>query len=184
MVELSLAVLLPLLLLAWLLALALGLRRRWRARAKARRPLAVLDGSNVMHWRDGRPQIATLSEVLGRLDLMGYGCGVVFDANAGYLLTGRYMNDRQFCQLLGLEQDHVLVVPRGAQADPFLLDFANQSAAVIISNDRFRDRIAGYPDLARPGRLVRGGYRDNVLWLDLAPAGQAARKQGARKSVA
>lgn len=178
MVDLSLAAIAALVVLSWLL-LALAWVRRLRQRQK---PLAVLDGSNVMHWKDGKPQIGTVIEVLRLLDRMGYESGVVFDANAGYLLSDRYMNADAFRKQLGLSGSRVLVVPKGEQADPLLLRFASKNNAVIISNDHFRDRIADFPAMAAPGRLVRGGYRQARLWLDLPkaakPAGKPRRRAG------
>lgn len=156
---------------ALLLAIYLLLERgRRRRRPRRKRPLVVLDGSNVMHWGKGKPDLATVEAVLRLARARGYRPGVIFDANAGYLLTDRYMNEAQFGLSLGLPTGDVFVVPKGTQADPFLLDHASDSGAILISNDRFRDRIAGYPALAAPGRLVRGGFRDGALWLDLPEA--------------
>ena len=43
-----------------------------------------------MYWRDNTPRLDTLREVLSELAARGYAPGIVFDANAGYLLSGRY----------------------------------------------------------------------------------------------
>lgn len=131
------------------------------------RPLAVVDGSNVMHWQDSTPQLEPVIKVVRLLERQGYRAGVIFDANAGYRLRNRYMDDDVLGRQLGLPEDRVLVVPRGQQADPFLLTYARDSGAIVVSNDRFRDRLAEYPELAAPGRLVRGGWRDGKPWLDL-----------------
>jgi hypothetical protein len=140
--------------------------RRHRA-SRPKRPLAVVDGSNVMHWRDNTPQVGPVVEVMDQLDRRGFDAGVIFDANAGYKLTGRYVHDGLFGAMLGVNAERVLVVPKGTQADPFLLTHASDTGAIVISNDRFRDRIADYPALDQPGRLVRGGWRDGKVWLDL-----------------
>lgn len=151
-----------------LLAAFVLLRRRTRQRkARPGRGFAVIDGSNVMHWRDGTPGLDPVIATLRLLDRGGYRAGVIFDANAGHLLAGRYLHDHHFQRLLGIDEDRVMVVPRGTQADPFLLTYARDHGAIIVSNDRFRDRIAGYPDLLQPGRLIRGGWRDGAVWLDL-----------------
>ncbi|VDC28058.1 NYN domain-containing protein [Pseudogemmobacter humi] len=142
---------------------------------RQRRPLAVLDGSNVMHWKDGKPRLETLAEVLRHVEARGYDAGIIFDANAGHLLAGRYMHDHHFRKALNLRGDRVMVVPKGQQADPFLLRYASANRAVIVSNDRFRDRIADHPDLAQPGRIIRGGWRDGALWLDLPQNAQGRR---------
>ncbi len=142
-------------------------RPRGRGRAAGGRPMAVVDGSNVMFWNGNTPALESVAAVLDLLDSRGWHAGVIFDANVGWRLEGRYLGDAALRTRLGLKGDRVMVVPRGQQADPFLLNFARQSQAIVISNDRFRDRIADYPDLAVPGRLVRGGWRDGAPWLDL-----------------
>lgn len=43
--------------------------------------------------------------------------------------------------------------PAGTDADYFILSFARELDASIVSNDRFRDRQKGFPDAAR--RLIR-----------------------------
>ncbi|MFE3837363.1 NYN domain-containing protein [Pseudogemmobacter sonorensis] len=158
-------------LLAALLALAFVLLRLRSARRgegdpAGRLPLAVIDGSNVMHWRDGTPALATVRAVVETLRAQGYKPGVIFDANAGYKLMGRYQDDADLARAIGMPARDVLVVPKGQQADPFLLDFARDTGAVLISNDRFRDRIEDYPALATPGRIRRGGWRDGRIWLE------------------
>lgn len=130
----------------------------------------ILDASNVMHWRGETPNLDTVREVLAQVASLGMTPGVVFDANAGYLLFGRHHNDRAFSQRLGLPLDRVLVVPRGTPADPFILTAARDLGARIVTNDRYRDWAAEYPDVATPGYLIKGGYRQGRLWLDLAPA--------------
>ena len=127
----------------------------------------VIDGSNVMHWADNRPQVATLRAVIDHLTRLGFAPGVVFDANAGYKLSDHYQHDFALGRLLGLPEDRVLVVAKGTQADPILLSAARDLGARIVSNDRFRDWTEDHPEVNDPGHLVRGGFRDGKLWLDL-----------------
>jgi hypothetical protein len=120
-----------------------------------------------MYWRDNAPRIETLHEVIGHLKARGFAPGVVFDANAGYLLTGVYQHDRAFARTLGLPEDRVMVVPKGTPADPLVLTAARDLGARVVSNDRFRDWTGDHPELTTPGHLVRGGYREGKLWLSL-----------------
>ena len=133
------------------------LRPRW----------VVIDGSNVMHWKDGTPQIETLREVVQRLTALGFAPGVVFDANAGYKISGRYRHDWAFGKLLGLPEARIMVVPKGTPADPKILGAARHLKAKIVTNDRYRDWAAAHPEVNEPGQLIRSGYRDGVLWLDV-----------------
>jgi hypothetical protein len=160
------------------LLVLVGTLRRVPRRKVARRKVAsrkawiVVDGSNVMHWQDETPRIATVQAVVQELTRRGFAPGVVFDANAGYKLEGRYLGPRDLARRLGLPEDQVMVVPKGTPADPWLLSAARQFGARVVSRDRFRDWAADHPEVNQPGFLIRGGYRDSgALWLDDSLAG-------------
>lgn len=125
----------------------------------------VVDGSNVMHWQDNTPQLASLLQVVKDLKGRGYSPGVVFDANAGWKLFGKYLNERDLGRMLGLPTDQVLVVPKGTQADPYILDTARTFKARIVTNDRYRDWAEAHPEVDEPGHLIRGEMQDGKLWL-------------------
>lgn len=125
----------------------------------------VVDGSNVMHWDGGTPKIETVRAVLAELLARGYTPGVVFDANAGYLLTGRYRHDHALGRMLDLPEDRVMVVPKGTVADTIVLAAAKDLSARIVTNDRYRDWSDAYPEVLEPGFLIRGGVRDGVVWV-------------------
>ncbi|TVP99310.1 MAG: hypothetical protein EA338_07020 [Roseinatronobacter sp.] len=148
-------------------ALFLTVQALWRRRARAMAPSILLDGSNVMHWNNGQPSLEPVREVLTHLRQQGYQPGVVFDANAGYKLEGRYRNHREMAQQLGLSPDYVLVVNKGVPADRFILQFAQDHDARVVTNDRFRDWAAQFPDVSKPGYLVSGAYRGGALTLNL-----------------
>ena len=165
-----------------LILLVMLLPRLWRSLRPQPKPTSepseswiLIDGSNVMHWQDHTPQLESLHRVVGRVQALGYFPGVVFDANAGWKLAGRYLHDGDFADLLGLEPRQVLVVPKGTQADTFLLDTARELGARIVTNDRFRDWADKHPELAKAGFLVRGGLRGQDVWLaGLEPVQEAA----------
>lgn len=127
----------------------------------------ILDGSNVMHWKDGTPQIKPVKDVLRHLTKRGFTPGVVFDANAGYLIAGRYQHDGALGRQLGLAKNRVMVVPKGTPADPYILTAARDLGARIVTNDRYRDWATDHPEVTRSGHLVRGEYRSGKIWLDL-----------------
>ncbi len=140
----------------------------WRKRGGREVPnWVVLDGSNVMHWKDGTAQIETVRDVINALTRAGFTPGVVFDANAGHKLQGSYLNDRTLSRQLGLPRDRVMVVPRGEPADPRILEAARDYGARIVTNDRFRDWAAIHPEVHTAGHLITGGYHNGKLWLSL-----------------
>lgn len=141
----------------------------WRRVRRARKPqnAIVLDGSNVMHWKDGTPSVDTLREVIAHLRDKGYEPGVVFDANAGYLLSDRFLSDRALARLLDLSLDRVMVVPKGTPADPTILTAARDMNCPVLTCDRYRDWADAFPEVENHGHLVRGGYRRGQLWIDV-----------------
>lgn len=147
-------------------------RTRQRVTRKKPGPPIMIDGSNVLHWNDNEPQIASVRQVVDLLTAQGYSPGVVFDATVGYKIGTRYRDDAEMAAQLGLPTDRVLVVPKGTPADPVLLATARQLGAPIVTNDRYRDWAETYPEVRTPGLLIRGGYRDGALWLDDLRHGQ------------
>jgi hypothetical protein len=120
-----------------------------------------------MYWKDDTPRIETVREVVHHLADLGFTPGVMFDANAGYLLFGRYRHHGYMGRMLGIHSDRVWVVPKGTPADHYILKAARKLGARIVTNDRYRDWVEGHPEIRKPGHLIRGGYRSGKVWLDL-----------------
>lgn len=152
--------------LASAVVLLLAALRRLKIR-RPDKPWIVVDGSNVMYWEDGVPRIDTVRQVVNRLQADGFSPGVMFDANAGYLLIGQYMRDTDLGLALRLPMDRVMVVPKGTPADLYILNAARDLKARIVTNDRYRDWAGDYPEVANDGHLIKGGYRNGTLWLAL-----------------
>jgi rRNA-processing protein FCF1 len=130
------------------------------------RNLIVVDGSNVLFWRDNTAQLSTLIEVLRKLEARGFLPGVVFDANAGYLIDGQFKDEADFAALLDLPPNRVRVVDKSTPADPVVLDTARKYGVQVVSNDRFRDWADRFPEVNTPRHILRGGYDEDGLWLD------------------
>jgi hypothetical protein len=139
--------------------------RRTSTRPPEQRNWIVVDGSNVMHWKEGAPSLVPLLKVMDSLKSRGFAPGVVFDANAGWKLFGRYVNEEEFGRQLGLPTDQVLVVPKGTQADPYILATARKFNARIVTNDRYRDWVDDHPEVTRPGFLIRGEMQGEAVRL-------------------
>jgi len=149
------------------IASAILLLRSLRGTRRQRKKWIIVDGSNVMHWKSGKPDIGTVRDVVDELRGRGYTPGVVFDANAGYLLAGRYQHDKALSRQLDLPVDRVMVVPKGTPADPYILQSARDYGGRVVSRDQFRDWADAHPEITEPGHLVNGGYRKGKLWLNL-----------------
>ena len=151
----------PCFLAASILLIRSGIRR------VRRKQWVVVDGSNVMHWRDGKPRLENVKEAVAQLEASGFTPGVVFDANAGYLLFDKYLHHRAFAKRLGLPEERVMVVPNGTPADPTILAASRDHGARILTNDQFRDWSDQHPEIKDPGYLITGRYASGRLKLDL-----------------
>ena len=151
--------------------------RRTSARPPEQQNWIVVDGSNVMHWQEGAPSLVPLLKVMDSLKSRGFAPGVVFDANAGWKLFGRYVNEEEFGRQLGLPTNQVLVVPKGTQADPYILVTARNFNARIVTNDRYRDWAETYPEVAQKGFLISGSLQGAKIRLQglEAPAAVPAK---------
>jgi len=138
----------------------------WQARGSAAQ-LVIIDGSNVMYWRNETPGWSAIEDVVAQVQRDGLKAGVMFDANAGYVLSGRYLHDEAFAKQLGLPVDQIMVVPKGTQADGYILQAARDHKARIVTNDKFRDWADRFPEVETPDVMISGRYRDGHLVLDV-----------------
>lgn len=110
--------------------------------------IALVDGSNVAHSSEGAA--ARLSNILAVRDKLveeGMDPIIVVDAALRHQI-----DDVRGYEAL-VEGGTIRQAPAGTDADYFLLEFAEEFDASIVTNDRFRDRIDKYPELRH--RLVR-----------------------------
>lgn len=134
--------------------------------SRSARPVLV-DGSNVMHWAGGKPDLETVKLVVQDLMRQGFAPTVWFDANAGYLTQGRYLGPRELARPIGLPHDCINLAPRGTPADPLILQRAQKLRARVVTNDQFRDWSETYPYLTTPGVLVPGQIARGLVSLTL-----------------
>lgn len=140
------------------------------------KPIVLVDGSNVAHSTEGeQAQLANILAVREKLSEEGFEPVVVVDAALRH----------QIDDPAGYEQlvDHGVVrqAPAGTDADYFILSFARELDARIVSNDRFRDRINDFPDAAE--RLIRFMIVENEVVLERRASRRAPgqRKRQPRK---
>lgn len=117
-------------------------------RAEGSAPLVLVDGSNVAHSSEGeQAALANIVAVCDKLREEGYEPVVVVDAALRHQVDDRAGYERM------VESGTIRQAPAGTDADYFILSFARELDASIVSNDRFRDRQKVFPDAAK--RLIR-----------------------------
>lgn len=110
--------------------------------------LVLIDGSNVAHSSEGEQALlGNITAVCEKLREEGYECLVLADAALRHQIDRRGEYERM------VDAGEIRQAPAGTDADYFILAFARELDASIVSNDRFRDRQKAFPDAAR--RLIR-----------------------------
>ena len=110
--------------------------------------LVLVDGSNVAHSSEGdQPELSNIVAVCDKLREEGYEPVVVVDAALRHQIDDRVGYERM------VDDGTIRQAPAGTDADYFILSFARELEASIVSNDRFRDRQKVFPDAAK--RLIR-----------------------------
>jgi hypothetical protein len=117
----------------------------------------VVDGSNVLHW-GGKPSIKVLSKVLSLIEKQGFTPMVYFDANAGYQIGDRYLDEQALAGLIDVRVDHIRVVDKGIVADEMILTFATDHGLRIVTNDKYRDWRGQFPHAGQKKVLVAGKW--------------------------
>jgi hypothetical protein len=112
------------------------------------RPIALVDGSNVAHSSEGGgPKLDNIVLVCRKLADEGYEPIVVADAALRHQIDERGEFEKR------VTEGRIRQAPAGTDADYFILSFARELDASIVSNDRFRDRADAFPE-ARD-RIIR-----------------------------
>jgi hypothetical protein len=118
------------------------------AAQRSKRTVVLVDGSNVAHSSEGeRAQLANIIAVCDRLREEGYEPLVLADAALRHQIDDRLAYERM------VDEAEIRQAPAGTDADYFILAFARELDASIVSNDRYRDRQKAFPDAAK--RLIK-----------------------------
>lgn len=109
---------------------------------------AIIDGSNVAYSTEGgSARLANIRLVMAKLQEEGFEPIVFADA----ALRHQIDDERAYEELV--DAGTIRQAPAGTDADYFILSFAEELDAAVVSNDRFRDREAAFPDLG--SRMIR-----------------------------
>jgi hypothetical protein len=108
----------------------------------------IVDGSNVAHSSEGeKALLGNIRVVREKLIEEGYIPVVLADA----ALRHQIDDEHGFEQLV--EAGTIKQAPAGTDADYFILSFARELDANIVSNDRFKDRVDAFPEVK--SRVIR-----------------------------
>jgi hypothetical protein len=111
-------------------------------------PIALVDGSNVAHSSEGdEARLQNIKLVVRKLISEGYTPIVVSDAALRHQIDDKEGYERR------IAEGKIRQAPAGTDADYFLLAFARELDAVIVSNDLFRDRADSFPEARE--RMIR-----------------------------
>src|SRR5690349_1119939 len=98
--------------------------------------VVLVDGSNVAHSTEGGPpMVANLVAIREKLVEEGLEPIIVADAALRHQIDDAARYERM------IDDGMVRQAPAGTDADYFILSFARELNASVVSNDRFRDRI-------------------------------------------
>ena len=118
------------------------------AEGDGRSNVVIIDGSNVALSSEGeRGLLDNILLVRDRLAEDGFEPIILVDA----ALRHRIDDSAQYERLV--DEGVIKQAPAGTDADYFILSFADELDASVVSNDRFKDRIAKYPAVGK--RLIK-----------------------------
>ena len=121
---------------------------RDRGAERTERSVVLVDGSNVAHSTEGeRVWLSNIVAVCDKLREEGYEPLVLADAALRHQIDDKVEYERM------IDDGLIRQAPAGTDADYFILAFARELDAPIVSNDRFRDRQRAFPDAAK--RLIK-----------------------------
>jgi hypothetical protein len=108
----------------------------------------IIDGSNVAHSSEGdKAQLANIRVIRDKLVEEGYEPIIVTDAAL------RHQIDDESAFEAMVESGEIRQAPAGTDADYFILSFARELGAGVVSNDRFKDRVKAFPEIR--DRVIR-----------------------------
>ena len=118
--------------------------------------MVVIDGANVAYEErsaGGKPKFSNLLKVRRELEEKGFEAVILVDASLKYDID----DQEQLENLIRSQQ--VRQVPAGTDADYFIIQFAEQLDALIVTNDRYKDYADQHPWIPErrlPYMIVKG----------------------------
>lgn len=111
----------------------------------------ILDGNNIVGRAEWK--FDAIASLLERLKDAGYDFIVFFDNNIyralkeNELISDTETIKESISKAINQDEKNIVVTPAGVQADSFILELADQQNSAVISNDKFADFEAHYPEI-------------------------------------
>ena len=127
----------------------------------------ILDGNNIVGRAEWK--FDAIASLLGRLKDAGYDFTVFFDNNIyralkeNELISDTETIKESISKAINQDEKNIVVTPAGVQADSFILELADQQNSAVISNDKFTDFEAHYPEILNDRLLKFEVINDTVL---------------------
>ena len=110
--------------------------------------IALVDASNVAHSTEGDAvRLHNIRLVCDKLIEEGYEPIIVADAALRHQIDDRRAYEEM------VDDGLIKQAPAGTDADYFILSFARELDAAVVSNDRFKDRQEAFPEARE--RVIR-----------------------------
>ena len=143
----------------------------------------LVDAANVAHSTEGATaKLTNIRLVVAKLTEEGFRPLIVADAALRHQIDDKATYEQM------IEDGVVKQAPAGTDADYFILSFAREMGARILTNDRFRDRAAEFA--AERDRVIRYMIVDGAVVLEHRgkkrfggngpPRGKVTGRNGAR----
>ena len=138
-----------------------GFMRDLRLDAKT----VIFDGSNIYHFgHDNELDAQLLGAIAHQLRAEGYRIVCFFDANIFHRLVehGAFPSDQRHSMamlddIFGLRLNEIYVVPKGVQADKYVLDsLKHLPISFAVTNDQYRDYAKKYPTVMKGNQWRKG----------------------------
>lgn len=116
--------------------------------AEAESKTVIVDGSNVAHSSEGeKAHLDNIRIIRDKLREEGFEPVIVADAALRHQIDDKTGFERM------VEAGEIRQAPAGTDADYFILAFARELDANVVSNDRFKDRVQTFPEVR--DRVIR-----------------------------
>jgi hypothetical protein len=120
----------------------------------------IIDGMNVMMAGEKTGKVAKLEKVLDALERAGLYTCTICDATVKHKVENWLIFEKKYEKWMNKK---IFICPANTPADAWIIPFARDNKALILSNDTFKEWESKYPDL--PKHLVKFSFIGDHLYF-------------------